>query len=70
MGGSDLADKISQFGDGVVEELTPNEQIVIVDHISWLIRDTWKKYEQSQTLNTRSNNQSKPLNDNSSLNIR
>ena len=66
MGGSDLADKINEFG--VANELTENDQIRIVDHISWLIRDTWKKYENLQ--NQQKTNLSKPLNDNSSLNIR
>ena len=57
-------------GEKVVSgaSLSASENLEIADHVSWLIRETWKKYEQLQN-NAKTNNP-KPLNDNSSLNIR
>ena len=69
MGSSDLAEKLGGLGEAAVSELTASEKAGICEHITWLIRDTWKKYESLQCLN-KPTSQSKPLNDNSNLNIR
>ena len=62
--GPDLAGKLLAG-----ESLSSLDKVRVADHVSWLVRETWKKYEQleDQSKNT---NHSKPLNDNSSLNIR
>ena len=60
MGDSEIGEKV----------LSQNDQSVIVDHISRLIRETWRKYEQLEFNTNNCLSQPKPLNDNSSLNIR